>query len=383
MVLLLATSCLSQKQCSAFDASAKRAPRSPIAALNFIPAFHQVLRQSFHTSRATYRINIPMPVSGDTIRASFQAGDGPLELHAASVRTAAYSQPTALTFSGGRQFNAEPRQLVRTDPIALRVRAGDELFVAFEVEGAAAANSFERFPSGSMAPGGHVFDTEPTEGTPFHRGIGLISIEVAGEPTRAIVAIGDSITEGFIRGHDDIRESWPMAAQQMLGIPVVGAAVSGQGVDDALRSLGEDVLSIDGITDCVILLGTNDLADRSDAYIVARLEEIARRLRSRCQVWVGTILPKEWTPRGDYPLVKQRRQAVNQRLRGSSAQVIDFDAALRDPLSPDQLRAGTSADGIHLTAAGHRLLAEEVMRAFDRRGRTRAVSLSAHRSSND
>ena len=364
-VLVLATSCLSQKECSSVRTSAKPEARELVRAWRFAPAFHQVLRESFHSRRATYRVGIPIQRSGERVRVTFQAGDGRFQLHAAGIRNKANVQPTALTFGGRAGFNTDAGQLVQSDPIAISLQAGNEILVAFEIEGAVAVNSFERFPEGSTEPGSHVFALPDAASTPFRRGIGLTSIDIEGEPSRAIVAIGDSITEGYISGHDDIQDSWPMMAQRMLGVPVVGAAVSGQGVDDALQSLARDVSTMEGITDCVVLLGTNDLADRPDTYIISRLEELARRLRSSCQVWMGTILPKEWTPRGSYPMVEQRRQAVNDWLREwkSDARVIDFDATLRDRASPHRLRPGASADGIHLSARGHRLVARELARA--------------------
>jgi lysophospholipase L1-like esterase len=364
LILLLATSCLSQKECSVLRSSGKESSLDSSQGRIFQPAFHQTLRSSLISPRATYRFKIPIQRSGDRLRVVFQAGQGLLHLHAASVRSPADSRPTEIKFAGRSDFEAEGTRRVRSDEVEISVRRGDEIGVAFEIEGAIAINSFERFPDGSTEPGSHVFDPPSSASTPFRRGIGLVSIEIEGADGRAIVAIGDSITEGFITGHDDIRDSWPMVAQAMLALPVVAAAVSGQGVDDALQSVEQDVSSIGGITDCVVLLGTNDLADHPDTYIATRLETLARRLRPSCQVWIGTILPKEWTPRGSYPLVEQRRQGVNDWLRKSNVQVIDFDAALRDPVSPHRLMPGAGSDGIHLSSRGHQLVARKLVKAL-------------------
>jgi len=364
MILVLATSCLSQKDCSALRSSGNESSLATSQARIYQPGFYQVLRGSIVSRRATYRFKVPVQRAGERMRVVFQAGQGLLRLHAAGIRRPADSRPTEIRFGGRPGFEAEADQKVGSDPVAISVQRGDEIGIAFEIEGAVAANSFERFPDGSSEPGSHVFDPPGAASSPFRRGIGLVAIEIEGAGGRAIVAVGDSITEGFITGHDDLRDSWPAVAQAMLGLPVVVAAVSGQGVDDALQSVERDVASIGGVTDCVVLLGTNDLADHPDTYIATRLETLARRLRSSCQVWIGTLLPKEWTPRGSYPLVEQRRQGVNDWLRKSNVRVIDFDSALRDPVSPHRLLPGAGADGIHLSARGHRLVARKLVEAL-------------------
>ncbi|HXN41579.1 MAG TPA: GDSL-type esterase/lipase family protein [Myxococcaceae bacterium] len=364
LILVLATSCLSQKDCSALRSSGKESSLGSSQTKIYQPGFYQVLRGSLISRRATYRFKIPVQRAGERMRVVFQAGQGLLQLHAAGVRRPADSQPTPIKFGGRPGFEAEASQKVGSDPVAISIQRGDEIGIAFEIEGAVAANSFDRFPDGSTEPGSHVFDPPSSASAPFRRGIGLVSIEIEGAGGRAIVAIGDSITEGFITGHDDLRDGWPAVAQAMLGLPVVTAAVSGQGVDEALKSLEGDVSSIGGITDCVVLLGTNDLADHPDTYIATRLETLGHRLRSSCQVWIGTILPKEWTPRGSYPLVEQRRQGVNDWLKKSNARVIDFDSALRDPASPNRLMPGAGADGIHLSKRGHQLVARKLVEAL-------------------
>ncbi len=357
LMLVMTTSCLSQKECSAVRGH--RDVRAP----TFRPAFHQVLRGSLDSPRMTYRVAIPIQRAGSRLRASFESR-GRFQLNGAAVRATPQSSPIALAFDGLPGFKTDAPRTVRSDPVAIAIEAGSEIVLSFDIEGSVAASSFDRFPEGSAEPGGHALDAAGSRALPFQRGIGLTTIEIEGEQSRVIVAIGDSITEGYISGHDDIRDSWPMVAQRMLGVPVIGAAVSGQGVADALASVDRDVLSMEGITDCVILLGTNDLGDHPDVYIVTQLEALAHRLASACQVWTGTILPKDWTLRGSYPLVAQRRKAVNDWLRKSRDHLIDFDAALRDPASPHRLKPGTSADGIHINANGHRLVALELVKAM-------------------
>ena len=57
-----------------------------------------------------------------------------------------------------------------------------------------------------------------------------------------------------------------------------------------------------------------------------------------------------------------KRQAVNRWIRTSGAfdGVIDFDATVRDPANPAQLRPAYSFDGVHLTDAGYEAMAAAI-----------------------
>ena len=59
------------------------------------------------------------------------------------------------------------------------------------------------------------------------------------------------------------------------------------------------------------------------------------------------------------PENEAKRQAVNRWIRTSGAfdGVIDFDAAVRDPANPTQLRPAYDFDGVHLTDAGYEAMA--------------------------
>ena len=72
----------------------------------------------------------------------------------------------------------------------------------------------------------------------------------------------------------------------------------------------------------------------------------------------GTDLP------GYYSETKELvRTAVNKWIRASDAfdAVIDFDAALRDPAKPEQVRRDcVSKDNIHPNDKGHRVMADSI-----------------------
>jgi len=346
----------------------------------FEPAFHQALRWSVSTStRTTYRTRIPVGRGGGRLRVSFKAGDGSLALHAATVALAGTqgqlaSAPIALTFGGAPSVTLASRARVTSDPISLAVSPSTELYVSFDVDGALAARAINAFPD-SYSWSGSVADVQaPAAGVPFMRAAGVDTIDVEGPRTNAIVALGDSITEGYVGGdvgtyvsrNDDYRNAWPAIAQGLTGLPIVNAAVSGQGVFDAASHLDAEVFTLQGITDCVVLVGTNDLGGNTSDQIDVGLEALFVKLRPFCGIWVATLLPKENTANGVYATVVQRRIAVNDWIRHQAQVkgVIDFEPVVAMPGDINHFGPGLGADGIHPTIEGQRLLGQEAARVL-------------------
>lgn len=340
--------------------------------LVFQPAFHQAIRWSTSTPRATYRVKIPVGRAGSRVRLSFKAGDGALHLYAATLALAgqggALASPAVpLTFGGAPEFDAKARQRVTSDPVDFPVSFGADVYVSFEAEGALASSSIGAFPDSFVASGSHAADPGPIGGSEYKNGIGLDTLDVEAPPGNAFVAVGDSITEGYSNSEtDDVRKAWPTVAQNLLGLPVVNAAVSSQVVQDAIDHLDAEVFTLQGITDCVVLLGTNDLGAADAPAIEARLDTLFTKLRPFCRVWAGTLLPKQYSSLGALPLVNDRRQAVNAWIRTQAqvAGVIDFEAVLRRPEDANQFQDGLVQDGVHPTFAGQQRMGEEAARVL-------------------
>ena len=346
----------------------------------FQPAFHQALDVSVSTAtRTTYRTKIPVGRGGGRLRISFKAGDGSLTLHAATVALAGSrgqlaSSPIPLTFSGSAVATLAPRARITSDPISLAVSISTELYVSFDVDGAMAASYINAFPDSYAFAGSVAGLQAPSGGAPFMRAAAVDTIDVEGPRTKAIVAIGDSITEGYVSGNwgnyvsanDDYRNAWPAIAQGLTGLPIVNAGVAGQGVFGAASSLDAEVLTLQGITDCVVLIGTNDLGANTADRIEAGLEALFARLRSFCGIWVGTLLPKENPVDAPYATVVARRIAVNDWIRHQAQVkgVIDFEPVVALPGDINRFGPGLGQDGIHPTIAGQRLLGQEAARVL-------------------
>ncbi len=347
-------------------------PPKPLAPL-FQPGFHQALRWSQSTSATTYRLRVPMGRAGSRIRLAFRSGDGTMVLTKVTVAKAGpngslATAPVTVTFGGAAGFTAGARKRVESDPVPFIVGFRDELAVSFEVQGALAVSAIETLPGSYSRQGAYASTTGAMGGTAWAKGIGLATIDVEGPPARAFVAIGDSITEGYITDHDDTRKAWPSVAEAQLGVPIVNAGVSGQGFYDELQNLDQEVLSLKGITDCVILLGTNDLSSLDITGLKTRMSTLVSRLSPMCRPWVSTLLPKEKTNHGDYTAVKRDRLAFNDWVRTTFPNLIDLEAVTRQPGNVHLFIDGLEVDGIHPSARGHQVMAAEVVRVLSAAG---------------
>ncbi|MBF5045286.1 SGNH/GDSL hydrolase family protein [Aggregicoccus sp. 17bor-14] len=355
-------------------------PSGPAPApVRFQPAFHQALRWTLRVeSLTTFRLRVPLGRAGGRVRLAFRAGGGALQLQRASVARAGAgetpaSAPLPLSFAGAPGASASAGERVVSDPLALQVARGEELFVTFEARGALAVSAIGALPGGRARSGAWALEAGALRGERWRRAVGLATLEVEGVPGPAVVAVGDSITEGYLNGADDVRKAWPGVAQARLGVPVLNAGVSGQGLYDALANLDAEVLVLEEVSDCVVLLGTNDLGAQPDTVqLRTRLARLFERLRPHCTVWAATLLPKERTTRGSYAQVREQRLVVNRWLREEAkvAGVIDLEAATRSSASVHQFAPGLDGDGIHPSAKGQRVMGEEVARFLRAQGLT-------------
>ncbi|NPD23501.1 SGNH/GDSL hydrolase family protein [Corallococcus sp. AB004] len=353
----------------------------PVAPLptQFQPAFHQSLRESVSVgSFTTYRIKVPLGRAGSRVRVTFRSGDGGLTLQRATVAKAGASgalgsAPVALTFGGQAGFTTGTRTLVTSDPIAFPVGFRDEVAISFEVKGALGKSRIQAFPDSWMRTGAFATTQGVLGGQAWEYATGVATVDVEGAPGRAFVAIGDSITEGYTGTWNDTRNAWPSRVEKQLGVPVVNSGASGQGFWDANLQLPQEVLSLQGVTDCVVLLGVNDLAAEGMTVpkLQQRMTQLLDQLQPMCKLWVSTLLPKEkmGADGGDFELMKAQRHEFNAWLRSlTRAQIIDLEAVTRQPGNVDLFIDGLEVDGIHPSVEGHRVMADEAARTLKAKG---------------
>jgi lysophospholipase L1-like esterase len=340
------------------------------------------------------------------IRVSNAFGDRTVRIGAATVARqasgAAIDRATlhALTFGGHRSLRLARGAAALSDPVRMAVPALSTLAVSLYLPEPTGTATYHQLAQQTnylaegdhtAAGGGDAFDTTVTNW------FFLDAVQVRTAAPGAIIALGDSITDGF-GSTVDANNRWPnvlarrLAAQQGRAAPaVVDEGISGNRVlsdsvclgEDLLSRLGRDVFSQAGARTVVLLEGVNDLgfsqlpnADCSapntnvtpDQLIRAYREVIQRAHAHGLRIYGGTILPFRGAGYWD-AAAEQKRVIVNNWIRGSHAfdGVVDFAVAMAAPSDPEIMEpAFDSGDHLHPNDAGYAAMAAAVDRVLAR-----------------
>jgi lysophospholipase L1-like esterase len=212
-----------------------------------------------------------------------------------------------------------------------------------------------------------------------------------------VVAIGDSITDGFQARQAELSETqqglnanarWPdflerriLAAGLPFSVPdagisgnrIVQDAAAGSGPPQfgpsALSRLQADAIDLPGVTTAIVLEGINDVGGGSPIatpdHVIAGLAEMVDRLRvAGLRVLLGTLTPTGGALLGHgTPAEVAARAIVNSWIRSQHVAngVIDFDAAVRDPSDPGRINPlYDGGDDVHFNPAGYAAMADTV-----------------------
>jgi lysophospholipase L1-like esterase len=376
-------------QCPAAQAAVPTpVPGQTFAPLPFLHFTNQTLRQVVHTS-----------VGGSKARIVFtnSYGTAPLTLGAASValrdreHTVQASTVRPLTFSGRSTFTIPAGATVLSDAVDLAIPPMADLMVDVYLPGTTNVSSpvtmhNTAFQTNYISEtGNHVGKVNlPTVGTTqswfFLSRVDVVASDASG----AIVAFGDSITDGT-RSTPDTNSRWPdQLARRLLSqsgpfkIGVLNAGIGGnrvlsegtfnQGVN-ALARFEHDVLGQSGVTAVIVMEGINDIGTARQnptptaEDIIAGHKQLVERARSRGLRVFGATLTPFWGAAYYTDVGEAKRQAVNAWIRTGNAYdgVIDFDLVTRDPDDPKRfLAAFDSCDHLHPSDAGYRAMADAV-----------------------
>jgi len=336
----------------------------------FQAAFHSALRWSEEVSELdTFGMRIFLGRGGDRVRVTLRAGDEPMQLKRVFIghvdaRGAVAGPMVQLPTSA--QSTIPAHGYLSTGEATFAAQPGEEVLVTFEARGALAASAIVEYPGSKVVWGELADQPAALDGGGDHPVLlALTEVDVRGPPARAAIALGDSITEGYVSGDDDARDAWSTVAQRALGWPVVNAGVSGEGIWEEQQALADEVLRAAGITDCLVMLGTNDLGQLDAPEIERRLGKLWATLAPFCAVHALTLPPKERCDDcGELAQVQADRKAVNAWIRANGPGLIDAEAALRDGANPDAYAPGLGEDGIHPSRAGQRVLGQAVAAAL-------------------
>jgi lysophospholipase L1-like esterase len=355
----------------------------------------QVLGQA-RVSNTTLRLIARVTAPGDAIRLRFDNtfGTAPVTFGKVSAgpRQSA-NNPASISpgllmpvlFAGQSSVTIAAGGSVTSDPIPLKVDAQEDLAVSVHVPGSdvAASQHNGALVTSFVTENGAGDLTASESGAPFKTRITtmpwLKAIDVLSTaPTTAIVAFGDSITDGTcttLDAHDRWEDivAQRLALQDTVRHSVVNEGIGGNTVtrnvmpspdtSPGTERLDRDVLAHAGVSHVVVFMGTNDIRREASAdQVIGGLKDIVARVKTRGIKVIGvTIVPRHnITPvtgnTGWNDAKTKVRNEVNAWIRegGAFDAVIDFDRVVRSAGNPDLLNVTYNCgDGIHPSPLGY------------------------------
>ena len=351
----------------------------------------QTVREIVHVSIGGSEVRVRL--SNAFGKASVEIGAAHLALRAKDSAIAPGSDRT-LTFSGNLSFTIPANAEVLSDPVKLEVPAGGDLAISLFLPKATtgAGIHYSSMQTNYVGSGDLVGAAAFSSSTPLHSWVFLEGVDVrAPEAASAVVAFGDSITDGA-RSTNDANRRWPDILAERLRArrgPEIGVSNAGIGGNrilhdgtnvrfgvNALARFDRDVLALPGVKYIIVLEGINDIGhagssapmseDVTAEEIIAGMKQMIDRAHEKgIKIFGATMTPFEGTTIADYfsPGKEIKRKAVNEWIRTGKAfdGVVDFDKAIRDPQHPDRmLPVYDGGDRLHPGDAGYKAMAEAI-----------------------
>lgn len=183
-----------------------------------------------------------------------------------------------------------------------------------------------------------------------------------------VACLGNSITDG--RGTTtDAQNRWTDFLAEaldgqvgVLNLGIGGNCVLRNGLSDpAVKRFNRDILGQRGVTKLIIFEGVNDIggsignAEQVAQELIKVYGEMIEKAHAKgIKVYMGTITPfgKSFY---ESRFHEAARMVVNDWIRSNRQAdgIIDFDALVRDPQHPSQLREEFSDDWLHLNPKGY------------------------------
>ena len=346
----------------------------------------------------TIRMIVPVTAGGRRVKVRFSNAYGTSALTFGAAHVALRTKESGivagsdhvLTFGGKPGITIPPGAIAISDGVDANIAAGAELAVSVFVPGATSAPTVHGVglhttyisKQGDATGDAMVADAFTTQSWYW-----LSSVEVlAPAETSAIVALGDSITDGA-RSTPDSDSSWPSQLAKRLRVNPATArfAILNQGISgnrllrdgigpNALARFDEDVLAPAGVRWLVVMEGINDIgrgtgpgANPADAVTVDDLTAAYKQIIERAHGHGIKVMGATLTPYQGAGYYSDKGEAIRSQVNdwirtgGAFDAVVDFDAVERDPQSPKTFRKEyDSGDHLHPGDAGYKAMADAI-----------------------
>jgi lysophospholipase L1-like esterase len=354
------------------------------------PSFsNQTLRETVRISAGGGRIRI---------RLTNEYGTRPLAIGAVRVglldeRGGIQSGTQKLVkFSGVAAVTIPPGTPLLSDPIDLSVKPLSSLSISIYLPQDTGPCTCHQpsLQTMQVSDTGDVTDQPFTPRQTLQTWAFISGVMVEASRAQTVVVLGDSISDG-VGSTVDENHRWPdLLANRVATIRhawgVVNMGISGNQVlvdgagQSALARFDRDVLSVPGVKAMILFEGVNDLGvgygkmafkptgagapppKPTAESMIAGLRQLITRAHLRDLKVIGaTITPYEgaayYSPEGE-----AIRQEVNRWIRSTRELdgVIDFDALMRDPARPTQIKESFTVDHLHGSDAGYAAMAAAI-----------------------
>ena len=342
---------------------------------------------------ATVRMIARVTLSGDAVRIRLDNTFGKTPVAFSKVTIAPRTRGAALalglvkpvTFQKTTSVTIPAGGSVTSDAVAIHVDAQEDLAVSLFVLGEAQPSQHNNAVVTSYVTENGAGDAaDSVDGKEFTGRTTsmywLKAIDVHAQGATAIIAFGDSITDGTCTTLD-AHDRWEDVVSQRLAVQgrtrsVVNEGIGGNTVtsaanyqpapnsDPGLARLDRDVLSHPGISHVVLFMGTNDVRRGAPAQLViGGLKTLIERVRAQKNIKVigATIIPRHTTVPGvadtgwNDEKTKIRNQ-VNEWIRKEAGfdAVLDFDRVVASKSNPDLMEQSYNCgDGVHPSPLGY------------------------------
>jgi lysophospholipase L1-like esterase len=358
---------------------------------------NQTIREIVHATVGGMAIRIRLDNTFGAHPVTFDAVSVGKQKQGASIVT---GSNRAVTFGGAKAVTIPEGSQALSDEIPLAVDAQQNLAISLYTSKETGPATMHRsaFQTNYVSDAGNFAAEENPQ--PFSKTTGSwfylkeVDVLASKEAAGAIVALGDSITDGA-SSRNDANDRWTDVLARRLNanrppqtFSVLNAGIGGNRVlssspcfgENALARLDRDVFPPSGVRAIILFEGTNDIGQpdtpveakfvaclarthiSADDLIAGYKQVITQAHARHLKIFGATILPfqgfKAWTEKGEVV-----RRVTNRRILESHAfdGVIDFASALADSSNSAKLAAQyDSGDHLHPSSAGHEAMARAI-----------------------
>jgi lysophospholipase L1-like esterase len=291
----------------------------------------------------------------------------------------------SLSFHGAPSVNIPPGEVILSDPCDYALPALTNLAVSiyFGDISASTINGHPGSRTTSFILATNVVTAANMAGaaTTAHWYI-ITGVDVlAGNSSKGVVTLGDSITDG--RGSTtDGNNRWPdnLARRLATNAPTAGVAVVNMGIGGnaifgglgpaAVSRFDRDVLNQSGVRWLIVFEGVNDIGGATSSgspalatNLISAYTQFANKAHARnLRAYGATITP--FGGNSYYTTAREAaRQTVNAWFRTNTVYdaLIDFDALVRDPVTiTNMLSTYDTGDHLHLNPTGYQAMANAI-----------------------